>query len=69
MIMAVHLQNLGALGPSRVSQLARETRLSGFLRKMERDETRLERVRPGPFLIAMDPKSIIGDRYDRGACL
>ena len=42
--------------------MAHETRL-------ERHDTLLERVRPGPFLIAMDPKSIIGDRYDQGACL
>ena len=69
MIMAVHLQNLGSLGLSRVPQMAHETRLLGFSTKMERHDTFLERVRPGPFWIAMNPKSIIGDRYDRGACL
>ena len=62
MIMAVHLQNLGSLGPSGVPQMAHETRL-------ERHDTFLERVRPGPFWIAMNPKSIIGDIYDLGACL
>ena len=64
MNLSVYLQNLGALEPSGVPQMAFETRMSGFPTKMDRRETRLERVRPGPFWIDMNPKSIIGDRYD-----